>query len=90
MIDKILGTGWKTLSGTILWAVGHSGALSLLLTLIGVHVPDGVDLTAIVQAIGASLAAVGLAHKANRIDWGALIAALKAAADAYASKAGSS
>lgn len=80
MLDKILGTGWKTVTGAIAWALAHSGLLSLALKLLGVNT-GGVDVTAAVQAIGAAIAAVGVAHKLNNA-WPALIAALKAAADA--------
>lgn len=87
MLDKILGTGWKTITGAIGWALGHSGVLGLVLKLAGVDT-HGVDVNAILQAIGSALAAIGLAHKVQRVDWNALIAAIKAAADAYSSQSG--
>lgn len=80
MLDKILGTGWKTVTGAIAWALGHTGLITTLLGLAGVHVAN---LDGILQSIGAAVAAVGVAHKINRFDLSALINTLVTAVQDY-------
>jgi hypothetical protein len=54
-----LGSGWKTVTGALVWAYGHleaSGLLQLLPPKVG----------AIVETVGAVLAALGLYHAVTR------------------------
>lgn len=63
---SFLGRGWKTITGAILWSVAHAG---LVTATVGLVAPTQADrISTIVANIGGALAALGLAHKAERLD----------------------
>jgi hypothetical protein len=58
---KFLGKGWKTVTGALIFGVG----LVMSLAPVGIIPPEVIK---IAQTIGAALAALGIAHKAERLD----------------------
>lgn len=88
MLDTLLGKGFKTVTGALIWALAHVGLLSTLLGLAGVHSIAGQDVQTFFQSLGAALAVVGVAHKINRFDLKALVDALVAAIKQYAAATG--
>lgn len=67
-ILDVLGTGWKTAIGALLWAIAHAGVLSFACH----FVPqcNGDVLTSVIANIGVALVGLGLAHK---LDNGTLV-----------------
>jgi ABC-type sulfate transport system substrate-binding protein len=62
---KFLGKGWKTVTGAAIWAVGHTGVVTVVATAVGI---SGDVTTAVIEKIGAALVVLGLAHKVERLD----------------------
>lgn len=75
-MGALLGKGWKTLTGAILWAVGHVGIIGTVLGLLGIHTVAGQTPDALIALWGEALAVVGIAHKVNRFNWSAFMDAL--------------
>jgi hypothetical protein len=80
MLGSLLGTGWKTLTGALLWAIGHIAVFSTLAGLVGLHLPN---LDGLAQSVGTGLAVVGVAHKVNRFDLSAFLNTLLTALQDY-------
>jgi hypothetical protein len=60
-IWALLGTGWKTVTGALLFLVGLAASLAPM----GFIPPEIIK---IFETIGLGLAALGIAHKIERID----------------------
>lgn len=62
---KFLGKGWKTVTGAAIWAVAHTGVITVVTGAIGI---PGSAIEDVIGKIGAALALLGLAHKTERLD----------------------
>lgn len=75
-----LGTGWKTVTGALVWALAHVGLITTVLGFFGIA---GGPIQAAAALVGQALVVVGLAHKVNNFNLAALLAALKDALTTY-------